>query len=257
MSSLPIRRRVDRTAVLVGLAGITAIGWILTTRMAAGMRMAAGAPDMAATMASGWSQLTLVCGMWAAMMVGMMVPSAAPMVLAYADWTRRGSAGGSTARRVPAFVTGYVLVWLGFSVLAAVMQVTLERAGQLTAIGAAARPAAGGGVLVLAGLFQFTPWKRSCLRRCRTPLGFLMAESREGAGGAVIMGLRHGAYCVGCCWALMAVLFAVGTMHLVWMAVIAAFILAEKVTPRALHVRYGAATALVAWGAVTLVSAAG
>lgn len=148
-----------------------------------------------------------------------------------------------------------MLVWLGFSLLAAVLHVTLERAGLLTAMGATSLPTLGGAVLVLAGLFQITPWKESCLRRCRTPLGFLIAEWRDGATGALIMGVRHGAYCLGCCWALMAVLFVVGIMHLVWMAAIAGFILAEKIAPRALRVRYAAAAVLVGWGALTLLTA--
>ena len=99
-------------------------------------------------------------------------------------------------------------------------------------MGATSRPALGGAVLVLAGVFQVTPWKESCLRRCRTPVGFLIAEWRDGAGGALV-GIRHGAYCLGCCWALMGVLFVVGTMHLVWMAAIAGLILADKVAPPA------------------------
>lgn len=180
----------------------------------------------------------------------MMVPSATPMVVAYTDWTRRGPVPGSRVRAINAFLAGYVLVWTGFSLIAAILQVTLERAGLLTAMGATSRPALGGAVLVLAGLFQVTPWKTSCLRRCRTPVGFLFAEWRDGPTGALIMGARHGAYCLGCCWALMAVLFVVGTMHLLWMAAIAAFILA--VLPGALRIRYAAAAVLISWGALTL-----
>jgi len=148
-----------------------------------------------------------------------------------------------------------VLVWLGFSVLAATLQVALERAGMLTTMGATSQPVLGGAVLVAVGLFQVTPWKESCLRRCRTPIGFLVAEWRDGARGGLIMGVHHGAYCLGCCWALMAVLFVVGTMHLVWMAGIAAFVLAEKIAPRVLRVRFAAAVALVGWGVLTLSSA--
>jgi predicted metal-binding membrane protein len=257
VTSLSTSRRADRTAVLVGLAGITTIAWIVTVQLAAGMSMpAAGSMDMASPLPRGGAQLVLVCGMWAAMMVGMMVPSASPMIVAYTDWTRRGPTGGNRLAAVASFLVGYVLVWLGFSLFAAALQVALERAGLLTAIGATSRPVVGGAVLVLAGLFQVTPWKASCLQRCRTPLGFLIAEWREGPAGAVIMGVRHGAYCLGCCWALMAVLFVVGTMHLVWMAAIAGFILAEKVMPRALRIHYAAALVLVGWGAVTVLTAA-
>jgi predicted metal-binding membrane protein len=256
MSSVFVGRRADRIAVFASLAAVTAIAWFLTVRLAGGMSMSAGPMDMASAMPSAGRQLGLVSGMWAAMMVGMMVPSATPMVVAYTDWTRRGPAHGSRAAAVTSFLSGYVLVWVGFSLLAAILQMALERVGLLTAMGATSRPALGGTVLVLAGLFQLTPWKQSCLRRCRTPLGFLIAEWRDGATGALIMGVRHGAYCLGCCWLLMAVLFVVGTMHLVWMAAIAAFVLAEKVAPRGLPVRYAGAAALVVWGALTMVTAA-
>jgi predicted metal-binding membrane protein len=148
-----------------------------------------------------------------------------------------------------------VAVRLGLSLLAAILQVTLERARLLTAMGATSHPALGGVVLMLAGLFQVTPWKESCLRRCRTPLGFLIAESGDGAAGALIMGIRHGAYRLGCCGALMAVLFVVGTLHMVWMAAIAGLVLAEKVAPPALRIRYAAAAVLIGWGAMTLLTA--
>jgi predicted metal-binding membrane protein len=255
MSSVLVGRRADRTAVIVSLAGITAIAWAVTMQLAAGMSMPAASMDMAGPMPSTASPLLLVTAMWAAMMIGMMVPSATPMVVAYTDWTRNGPARSSRAGAVASFLSGYVLVWLGFSLLAAVLQVTLERAGLLTVMGATSAPVLGGTVLLLAGLFQLTPWKESCLRRCRTPLGFLIAEWRDGATGALIMGVRHGAYCLGCCWALMAVLFVVGTMHLVWMAVIAAFVLVEKVAPRVLRIRYAAAVVLIGWGCSTLLTA--
>ena len=254
MTSVLIGWRVDRTAVCLSLAGITAIAWILTAQLAAGMSMPTGPMDMTSAMPSARMQLVLVPAMWATMMVGMMVPSAAPMVVAYTDWTRRGPTSGSRPAAIAGFLAGYVVIWLGFSVLAAALQVALERAGLLTAMGATSRPMLGGAVLVLAGLFQVTPWKESCLRRCRTPVGFLVSEWRDGASGALIMGARHGIYCLGCCWALMTVLFVVGTMQLVWMAVIAGFVLAEKVVPRALRIHYAAAALLVATGAFTLLT---
>lgn len=246
-SSVRLSQRVDRAAVLGSLAGITVIAWMFTVQIAGSMSMPAGAMDMASAMPSGGVQLVLVAAMWAAMMVGMMVPSAAPMIVTYTDWTRRGSTGSRMAA-IASFLSGYVVVWLGFSLVGAILQVALERAGLLSPMGAASRPAVGGAVLVLAGIFQVTPWKESCLQRCRTPVGFLVAEWRDGAIGGLVMGIRHGAYCLGCCWALMTVLFVVGTMHLVWMAVIAGFVVAEKVVPRALRLHYAAAALLVGWG---------
>jgi predicted metal-binding membrane protein len=255
MTSRSVRRRTDRTAVLLSLGAITVIAWILTVQLAAGMAMPPAPMDVASAMAPPGSPFALVSGMWAAMMVGMMVPSATPMVAAFTAWTRRGPINGSRAGAVTSLLGGYLLVWLGFSLLAAILQVALERAGLLTAMGTTTRPALGGTVLVTAGLFQVTPWKASCLRRCRTPLGFLIAEWREGAQGALVMGMRHGGYCLGCCWALMLVLFVVGTMHRVWMAAIAVFILAEKVAPRALRLHYAAAAILVGWGTWMLATA--
>ena len=255
MTGVWVGRRAERTAVFVSLAALAAIAWILTVQLAGGGSMPARSMDRASAMPSTARQLFLVTGMWAAMMIGMMVPSATPMVVGYTDWTRRVPTSGSRPGAVTSFLSGYLIVWLGFSLLAAIVQVTFERAELVTAMGATTHPALGGAVLLLAGLFQVTPWKASCLRRCRTPLGFLIAEWRDGAVGALIMGVRHGAYCLGCCWALMAVLFVVGTMHLVWMAAIAGFVLAEKVAPRVLRIHYAAAAALTGWGAVRLLTA--
>jgi len=255
-SSISLRRRADRTAVVASLAVTTAAAWILTVQLAGGRTMPVESMDMASAMPSAEPQLLFVAAMWAAMMIGMMVPSATPMVLAYADWTRPEPTTDNRPGAVASFLSGYVVVWLGFSVLAAIVQVALERVDVLTAMGAISRPAVAGTVLVLAGVFQVTPWKESCLRRCRTPVGFLIAEWRDGPRGAVVMGIRHGVYCLGCCWQLMAVLFVVGTMHLAWMAAVAGFVLVEKVAPRSLHISHAAAAVLIGWGAWTLLSAA-
>lgn len=253
-SGVFLGRRIDVTAVISSIAAVTAIAWVLTVELAAGMSMPAGPMDTAQAMMPPASRVLVVPAMWAAMMVGMMVPSATPMVLAYAGWTRRGPAGGDRPAAVASFLSGYVVVWLGFSALAATLQLALERLGLLTAMGATGATV-GGLVLLSAGVFQLTPLKEACLSRCRTPVGFLIAEWREGVRGGLVMGIRHGVYCLGCCWALMAVLFVVGTMHLAWMAVIAVFVLAEKVAPAVLRVRYAAAAVLMGWGAVTLASA--
>jgi len=251
-ASASVGLRADRVAVFGGLVVVTTVAWVLTVQLAGAMGMPDGTMDPASAMPSAGPSLLLATGMWAAMMIGMMVPTATPMIVAYTDWTRRGSSSGRRVAAVGSFLSGYMLVWLAFSVLAAVMQLTLARVGALNMAGTIARPALGGAVLVLAGLFQVTPWKGACLSSCRTPLGFLIAEWRDGARGGLIMGIRHGAYCLGCCWALMGVLFVVGTMHLVLMAAVAGFVLAEKVAPRILHVRYAAALLLIGWGGSTL-----
>jgi predicted metal-binding membrane protein len=254
MNSVLVGRRTDQTAVYVGLGGVTAVAWIVTVQLSAGMRTLADSVDMAAAMPSAGWQLLLTAGMWAAMMVGMMVPSATPMVLAYAEWTRRGPGNGRRLLAIASFLAGYLVVWSAFSLLAASLHVALDRAGLVTSMGAIARPAAGGTLLVIAGLFQLSPWKESCLRACRTPFGFLVGEWRDGARGALTMGIRHGAFCLGCCWLLMAVLFVVGAMHLGWMAAIAVLVLIEKIAPRWLHIGQAGATVLVGWGTWTLLT---
>lgn len=238
--------------MIAGLVAITAVAWVVTVQLASGMKMPSGGTDMATAMPTVGRQLLLASAMWSAMMVGMMVPSATPMVATFTEWTRRGHPDRTSLTTVPAFLGGYLVVWLGFSLVAAALQVTLQRTDMLPTTGGISRPAVGGAVLVLAGLFQVTMWKESCLRRCRTPTGFLIAEWRDGANGALVMGIRHGIYCLGCCWALMAVLFVVGTMHLAWMAAVSVFVLVEKVVPRSLRVSQAAAVMLVGWGAWTL-----
>lgn len=255
MSSLAAARRVDVAAVAVSLVVVSGLASVVTVRLAAGTSMPGGAMGMAAALPSTDGSALVVLAMWAAMMVGMMMPSATPMVLAYTTWTRRGPAGARRTAAVASFLSGYVVVWLAFSVLAAALQLMLQRLGLLTAMGATGATL-GGLVLVLAGAFQLTPFKEACLSRCRTPIGFLVAEWRDGARGGLVMGIRHGAYCLGCCWALMAVLFVVGTMHLAWMAVIAAFVLVEKLAPAGLRVRFAAGGVLIAWGALMISLAA-
>jgi predicted metal-binding membrane protein len=253
--SVSVGRRVDLAAVLGSMAVITAIAWALTVDLAAGMAMPPGGMEAMPGVGPPAADVLVVTAMWAAMMVGMMVPTATPMVLAHSSWTRSGGAGGRRLAVTAAFLSGYVVVWLGFSVLAALLQLGLQQLGVLDAMGATG-PGVGGGVLVAAGVFQLTGAKEACLSRCRTPTGFLIAEWRDGVRGGLVMGLRHGRYCLGCCWALMVVLFVVGTMHLGWMAAVALFVLVEKVAPAVLRVRHAAGVGLIVWGAVALLGIA-
>ena len=165
--------------------------------------------------------------MWAVMMVGMMSPSAAPVLLLFAA-THARRVEHRVRATVPMFGLGYIAVWVGFSAVATLAQWALHNAALLSPMMAAASPGVAGALLVVAGVYQLTPLKRACLAHCQTPLGFLMSHWRDGAAGAFQMGLRHGIYCLGCCWALMLVLFAVGVMNLAWVAVLTAFILLEK-----------------------------
>lgn len=168
--------------------------------------------------------------MWTVMMVAMMTPAAAPVVLIFAGMQRK-----QTGRRLPAallvFGAGYLLVWSAFSAVAAAAQWALHEAAMLSPAMKTASPWLGGGILIAAGIYQLTPSKRACLTHCQSPLGFLMSHWRNGTNGALRMGMAHGAYCLGCCWALMCVLFVVGVMNLVWVALLSAFVLLEKIGP--------------------------
>jgi predicted metal-binding membrane protein len=170
-------------------------------------------------------------GMWAVMMVAMMVPTAAPMILLFATVNRRRREQQGPFVPTGVFLAGYVVVWSGFAALATLAMWGLHSAALLSSMMVSTSPLLGGALLVVAGIYQWSPLKRICLTHCRTPLGFLMGEWREGTWGALRMGLRHGSYCVGCCWVLMALLFVTGVMNLLWVAAIAAFVLVEKVAP--------------------------
>jgi len=190
------------------------------------------------------------------MMVAMMLPSAAPAILLFAALSRTRRTGGvSTAVSAAVFASGYLLVWTLYASMAAIIQWELHRAALLTPRMASATPWLGGSLLVLAGLYQWLPLKGACLRHCRSPLHFFGTEWREGVVGALVMGMRHGSYCVGCCWLLMALLFVAGVMNLVWVAVLAALVLAEKVFPGGRIIGKVSGIALVAWGVWLLVSA--
>jgi predicted metal-binding membrane protein len=170
--------------------------------------------------------------MWTVMMVAMMVPSATPMILAFVTVNQRRQAANKPFVPVTIFLFGYLAVWTAFSAVATLAEWGLHQAAMLSTTMTATSTALNGGLLIAAGLFQWTPMKRACLKGCRSPLSFLMSEWRDGAAGAFVMGLRHGAYCVGCCWFLMALLFVAGVMNLLWVAVIALFVLAEKISPK-------------------------
>jgi len=189
--------------------------------------------------------------MWLVMMIAMMLPSAAPMLLLFAGTQRRTASGHSST--LVAFAAGYLLVWGGFSVAAAALQALLQQRMLLSSDLAMTSAWLGAAVLGLAGVYQLTPLKDACLLRCQSPLGFLLGRWRDGVRGALVMGVRHGAFCLGCCWALMALLFVGGVMNLAWVAALAVFVLAEKAVARGAWLSRVSGVALIAW-AVWLVA---
>jgi len=173
--------------------------------------------------------------MWWVMMIAMMTPGAAPMVLLYAKVAAQpasSAAPPSVNGRVLAFAGGYLLLWLGFSVMAAAAHFVLERSGVLSAMQMGSiSTVLSGFLLIAAGLYQVTPLKRACLVKCRSPAVFLSSHWRKGTLGALRMGLDHGIYCVGCCFALMLLLFVGGVMNLVWIVGLTVFVAFEKLAP--------------------------
>jgi predicted metal-binding membrane protein len=228
--------RRDRILISACIALATILAWAylvhLDRRMSADMAHDKMMADMGMTMDMPWTAADtfFTFAMWAVMMVGMMAPSALPLVLLFAA-SRASRGERSVSPMTLTFGAGYVAVWTAFSLAAALAQWGLHRAAMLSAMMASSNRWLSGAILLAAGAYQLTPWKGSCLTHCRSPLGFLMTKWRDGSIGAFRMGWDHGAYCLGCCWALMCVLFVVGVMNLVWVAALTAFVLIEKIGP--------------------------
>ena len=219
--------RRDRAVVFASLGLVAAAAWAYTLVMAWMMPgMADGTGGHSPGWTAGYAAATFV--MWTAMMAAMMLPASAPMIVMVATINRSRRARGAPYAPTAVFAAGYLAVWSAFSALATAAQSALETAGLLDATMAAASPVFAGVVLLGAGLYQTTPLKASCLTQCRSPLGFLTMNWREGLAGAFALGARHGAFCVGCCWALMALMFAAGTMNLLAIAALTALVLAER-----------------------------
>lgn len=237
--------RRDGAIVVASLVGLTVICWLYLISLAVGMSTGdmglmgmASMDDMAmnSSMAVGsqpWTAVTfaLMLLMWWVMMIGMMVPSAAPVILIYARVQRQKLPDENPVRRSILFTLGYVVVWLGFSIIATFIQWRLGEAAMLSSIMKSTSAYLAAAVFGAAGLYQLTPLKQSCLNHCRSPIQFLSAHWKQGDLGGLKMGLSHGAYCVGCCWFLMGLLFFGGVMNLLWVAAVAIFVLLEKVVP--------------------------
>lgn len=202
------------------------------------------------SMAMAWSAgyAALLFAMWAVMMVAMMFPAAAPMVLTFAAVDRRRRRQGGAPGTAAAFVLGYALVWTSFAAAAVGLQYILSQAALLSPTMATTSRAVSGAILVGAGIYQWTPLKQACLRWCRSPLDFLLRNWRPGREGALRLGLLHGAYCLGCCWAAMLLLFVGGVMNLVWVAGLTLFVVAEKTLPAGGWLSRLAGAALMLWG---------
>ncbi len=270
-----------RWTVAGALAVLVALGWVYLLAMVAdhgdaaslGLGMEAfgdgplgGVANLCATGIAGFgmpaaagpwtaADLTLVLIMWLVMTFAMMLPTAAPMILTFTDVAANRLEGGALMRRAAAFVAGYIAVWAGFCLAATALQWGLHAAALTTPGMVVASPWVAGGLLLAAAAYQFTPLKELCLTACRNPMTWLFGYWRNGDGGAVRMGLQHGAHCLGCCWALMLVMLVAGVMNLTWVALLSALMLAEKVLPKGDLVGRVAGVLLGAWGLALILTA--
>jgi predicted metal-binding membrane protein len=237
--------RRDRAVVLAALVAVTALAWADLVWLADDMSMGGMDMDGFRMIPAGqglmmpanapWQpvEFVYVLAMWIMMMIGMMTPSVAPMILIYARVGRQAVVSGQPFAPSAWFASGYFLAWIVFSIAATSLQWALERATLLTPMMQSASSVLGAIVLIAAGLYQWTPLKEACLSYCQTPLSFIMHHGgfRADPAGAVVLGFRHGLYCIGCCWSLMLLLFVGGIMNLFWIAALAALVLVEKTVP--------------------------
>lgn len=259
--------RRDRLIVAGGLGVICLLSWLWVFSGAGTGMSAAGTTTWRFPPVSNIGRLPMdwalaywlvMLAMWWVMMIAMMVPSAAPMVLLYARVCRHNrSTGGIEQALVPtaAFVGGYIVAWLGFSVVATTVQWAFEALGLLDAMVMwSTERWLSAALLFGAGLYQLSPLKNICLKHCQSPVAFLSKNWRKGRSGALLMGLHHGLYCIGCCWFLMALLFAGGIMNLVWIAGLAVFVLVEKLAPLGQWTARISGVVFIAGGIAVLVS---
>lgn len=238
--------------VITGLLAVIGLSWayLLT---GAGTMQEMG--DMLMPMSSGpWDlgHALVMLAMWAVMMAAMMLPSAAPMILLYGTIARGRSARGEEVTGSAVFTAGYIVVWAAFSLAAVALQFGPEATALLSPMMESTSMVFAAALLVATSVYQWTPLKQACLKRCRSPLEFVLTQWREGRRGAFVMGTRHGAYCVGCCWMLMLLLFVGGVMNLVWIAGLAAYVLVEKLAPAGHWVGRATGLLLIGWGIATL-----
>lgn len=246
--SLETALRWDRIVVASGLSGITVLSWVYMLSMAPDAHsidlrwhMLMPHPHPRAS-----HDLVMLCAMWTVMMVAMMLPAVSPTVLMFTRLNRSRHHEHAPYGETGGFLSGYLVLWSIFSLLAGVAQWAFHSSGLITEGKTSNVP--GGLLLVGAGVYQWTPLKNGCLRHCRSPLSFFMTRWKEGTVGAFRMGLEHGSYCVACCWLLMLLLFGAGVMNLLWMGTITALVVLEKISPSGPWVARISGALLAGWG---------
>ena len=237
--------------ILAALMALSALAWWYTVYLAKTMNCCTFAIKGAWPFWSG-QQFGMMFVMWVVMMVAMMVPTIVPMVLVFAMVNRKRYE--QTKPYVPTgfFLLGYLIVWTVFSLLMTFLQEWLQARALISARMVINNQIVNGSILILAGIFQWTPLKNKCLTHCRSPFDFIMTDWREGTGGAVMMGFRHGTFCLGCCWLLMLLLFIGGVMNIAWIVLLTVFVLGEKIFPYGRMISRVAGAVFFAWGAITI-----
>ena len=245
----------DRMVVLAGLAAVIFAATLYTVHMVALIHkpMDVALMPMDHPYFTGLRGFIVLFAMWTIMQVAMMSPTAVPMILMHGKIERHRNPQNFPFFLIGLFFLGYIVLWGIFSLVFALLQLGLQSMTLLSPSMAITNPWLSGGILIAAGLFQFSHLKQACLKQCRSPVAYLMTEWRNGRSGALLMGLKHGLHCVGCCWAIMALLFVAGVMNLFWMAAITAFVLIEKLTARGENFGRVVGVGLIIWGILVII----
>jgi len=227
VATLPRR---DLVTIAGSLTAVALLAWLYLFSLAADM---SGDMGMAMMAAPRWTPayFFMMFLMWSIMMVAMMLPSVMPTVMIYRLIARKAANENRPVRATGVFVAGYIVVWNGFSLLATLGQLFLDNTALISPMMVVENPYLVGTLLIVAGAWQLSPLKEQCLEHCRSPVTFISTHWRKGALGAAMLGFRHGLFCLGCCWAIMALLFVGGVMNLLWIALLSVYVLAEKLLP--------------------------
>ena len=255
-NSLEYLLKRDRLVIICGLFFITLLSWLYIIYLYNQMvYMDMSALFFAMPMSPEWTatDFVLLFLMWLVMMIAMMTPSVAPLILIFAKVNRQRKHEERVFVSSIYLMTGYFLVWAVFSLAATLLQWLLQQVSLLNPEMKTTSKILGSAILIMSGIFQFTPLKKTCLKYCRTPLGFVLQHWKEGKSGALKMGMENGLYCVGCCWMLMVLLFVAGIMNLLWVALIALFVLIEKISPGVKWIPYVAGLVLIVYGILLLI----
>lgn len=236
----------SRALVILGIVALAALAWGYMLFL--GWHAALDNSASLQTQSHHSASFLFVFVMWSVMMVAMMVPSAAPTILMFDTIVHKRVINKSWFSPTVIFVAGYLAAWTVYSAFAAIGQLWLQNTALISTAVSKSAPIVSGILLIIAGLFQFSPLKYACLKHCRSPIGFFMLHWQNGHRGALAMGLRSGMYCVGCCWAIMVLMFVAGAMNIIWMAVLALFILVEKLMPWERRFSQISGVLMVAWG---------